>query len=90
MAYKVTTNTEILFYDAIETCTVINNILTPIELNKADGFKAFTNIIISPQEELVVNTLYVFPHHFLEGYDVPEGIFEFIEDEESEEEEIEE
>ena len=86
MAYKVTTNTEISFYDAIETYTVINNILTPTELDKADGFKAFTNITISPQEERVIGILYVFPNHSLEGYDVPEGIFEFIDDEEETEE----
>ena len=90
MAYKITSNEQISYCDAIETYTIVNHILTPIELPNADGFKAFKIIEISPWEEDVLETLYVFPNHSLEGYDVPEGIFEYIEDEEPEKEDIEE
>ena len=80
---KVICNEEITYCDAIETYKVIEGSLTPIEQPEADGFKAFTIVHVSPSEEYCTEILYRFPGHTLEGYDVPEAIFE--EDEEIEE-----
>ena len=93
MAYKITSNKQISYCDAIETYTIVNHALTPIELPNADGFKAFKIIEISPQKEDMLETLYVFPGRILDEYDIDEAVFEYIEDpdeEEEKEEEIEE
>lgn len=89
MAYQVTSNGRKFYYDAIETYAIVNSVLTPVELLKADGFKAFTIIEISPWEERMIDTLYVFPGHILSGYEADEAIFEYIEEPEEEEEEVE-
>lgn len=72
----IETNGETYNCDAIETYTVIEGQLTPIELPEADGFKSFIIVEDSPSEQHCIEKLYVFPEHTLEGYEVPEAIFE--------------
>lgn len=88
MAYQITSNGQTAFCDAIETYSVINHILTPVELPNADGFKAFIIVEVSPYEEILIETLYAFPGHVLEGYNVEKATFEYIEEDEEELEEI--
>lgn len=77
MAYKVISNGEEYYADAIETCAVINGVLRPIEAVNADGFKAMVIVHVSPSEEYYDETLYVLPNHTLDGYDVPVGTYEW-------------
>lgn len=72
----IETNGETYNCDAIETYKVIEGQLTPIEQPEADGFKSFIIVHVSPSEEYYEEKLYHLPGHTLEGYDVPEAIFE--------------
>ena len=79
--YRVTrSNGETSLCDAIETYTVVEGNLTPVERADADGFKSFTIVEVSPSEQYCDEVLYAFPDHTLDGYDVPTATYEDEED----------
>ena len=82
--YRVTqSDGETSLCDAIETHTVVEGNLTPVERADADGFKAFTIVEVSPSEQHYDEHLYVFPDHTLDGMTgVDVGTYEETEDEE--------
>lgn len=83
MGYKVTSNGEVSYCDAIEYIAVCDGVIVPTEQSEADGFKALVIVDVSPTEQYYTETLYAFPDHTLDGFDVPTGIFEEVEETEN-------
>ena len=81
MGYKVTSNGEVSYCDAIEYITARDGVIVPAEQSDADGFKAMVIVDVSPTEQYYATTLYAFPDHTLDGFDVPTGTFEEVEEE---------